>query len=233
MLKTNEILIKALLDKGDKRTAEKKRMEALAINLNIYRTFSAYYKFSKLYFIYSDIRDSLLDGVRTNIFLDSTLFVNPDIKMTETFYLLSETDNVYNSTIGFIPEDSARRVVERGDPTLTKVPIVLKNKYGHQLKRPFPFYFGSGIRLSKNEAKEYVSINGVSVPYSVNDKNAGDPTEWYKFEGMPLSLAIPKSFTFRWLALSVHELNYSLESYLKEAAVPEKEKTERVKAFLY
>lgn len=232
-LKTNQPLIDALLKKGDKRTAEKKRIEALAININICKAFRDKYTFSRLYFIYSNYQDSLLEGGRSNIFLDSNLTIDSKITMSETFYLISETDNVYNSSIGFIAEDSARFAIERGSPTLTKVPIVIKNKFGHQLKRPFPFCFGDGIRLSKNIPLVYVSINGKAIPFYVNGNDLGEPSGGYIYEGKPLMLTIPKSFTYTWLLLSVEDLNRSLENFYKAASMPDTKKIESVKPFLY
>ncbi|MBL7931391.1 MAG: hypothetical protein JNL60_05800, partial [Bacteroidia bacterium] len=137
-LKTNKLLIDALQKEGKDELAEQKRMEALGINKNISRAFRKNYTFSKIYFIYSSSSDTLLKGARSNIFLDSNLVVDPNLTMNESFYLICEGDYVYNSSIGFVPEDSARFQTERGNPTV-EAPIVVKNKYGHQLKRPFPF----------------------------------------------------------------------------------------------
>ncbi len=120
---------------------EKAALETIAKteynNRNIIRAYTAYYDFSKIYFIYAQNSDSLLKGVKKGIFIDSTLKMNPSITMSEDFYLIVEKDYLYNSTIGFVPEDSAKFVSEHGRKTI-EYDIMVKNKYGHQLKSPFP-----------------------------------------------------------------------------------------------
>src|SRR5690606_7913607 len=60
----------------------------------------------------------------------------------------------------FVPEDSAKFVTEHGNPTL-EMAVVLKNKYGHQLKKPFPY-----------RVQRYSSVvDWVSVAVSGNDIN--------------------------------------------------------------
>lgn len=232
-LKTDKILIDALLKDGNKRLAEQKRLEALARNINISRAYRSNYKFSKVYFIYSHSHDSLLKGIRSHVFLDTNLTPDPNIIMTENFYLIAETDNLYNSSIGFVPEDSARFEVERGNPSRTNVPIVLKNKYGHQLKRPFPFTEGAGWVLTNKDPKVYVTINGVPIPFYIKENGSGKVKEYHVYEDRPMMLTIPKAFTYRWLSVAVENLNNSLENFYRESPKPNASQIVLVKPFLY
>ncbi|MBL7895798.1 MAG: hypothetical protein JNK50_10950 [Bacteroidia bacterium] len=138
-LHNNKKLIESLRKMGKADLATQKEYEMMAINKNIVLAFQKYYTFSKVYFFYSHHSDTLLNGTRSGIFLDSNLVVDPSIEMKEKFYLLAEKDDVYNSSIGYVKEDTALLVKEIGNPS-KEAAIVIKNKYGHQLKDPFPFY---------------------------------------------------------------------------------------------
>jgi hypothetical protein len=232
-LKADNLLIEALLKRGDKRLAEQKRLEAAIRNINLYKAFSDNYKFSKVYFIYSNFSDSLLNGARSNIFLDSNLIIDNRIIMSEDFYLISESDNLYNSSIGFLPEDSARSAVERGNPTMASLPIVLKNKYGHQLKKPFPYTCGPGILISYKNANRLLTINGIPIPYNIEGTNLGKNKTEYLYEGKALVLSIEGGYTYKWLSIAIDNLNRALESFYRESPLPPADKLEFVKPFLY
>lgn len=234
-LKTNKYLIEALQKEGRDELAQQKKMEMLGINKNVSKAFRNEYKFSKIYFIYSYNSDTLLKGARTSIFLDSNLVVDPTITMTESYYLICEPDYIYNSSIGFVPEDSARFQTERGTPTLES-PIVIKNKYGHQLKKPFPFnsyYIGFSLATAKVEALEYVNVSGESVPFYINgsksDKNSID----YKYKGKYLHLSLPKTYSYTIMSNLVYELNANLDRFFEESRMPNIEKFPEIKPFLY
>jgi hypothetical protein len=77
--------------------------------------------------------------------------------MTEKFYLLAEKDFIYNSSIGFVKEDTAKYVKENGDRSI-EVAVVLKNKYGHQLKKPFPFYIKQAFLKSASKYENSVML---------------------------------------------------------------------------
>ncbi len=232
-LKTNNHLLEALKRDGNTVLAEQKRLENLAVNLNMSRAFRNNYNFSKIYFIYSNYGDSLLKGKRSGIFLDSALNIDPSITMTEPFYIISESDALYNSSIGFVPEDSANKVVEQGSPTLANVPIVLKNKYGHQLKRPFPFYAKNDlVPASNNGFKVYVLINGVPIPFYLGLKT-DKKDEPYMYMGNKLYLKFDKSYSYPRLSEAVSNLNDELEDLYKRARMPNVERYPEVKPFLY
>jgi hypothetical protein len=216
-LKTNHMLINELKKRGEIHDAEKARMEQAAINLNMMRAFLNNYRFSKVYFIYSNSSDSLLNGTRSGIFVDTTLKVNPAITMKENFYLLGESDFVYNSSIGFVREDSAKYVTERGNPSSMEMPIVLKNKFGHQLKNPFPYTTGRFV-FTKNTPSEEIVIGGKPVVYSVSNGTSwlrGDRPSGYMYEGSMLNLSIPRMMTYDVLSLFVWELNADLEGFYR------------------
>jgi len=147
-LHTNQKLIEGLKKRGESDLAAQKEHEQMAINKNIILAFTKYYTFSKVYFFFSQDSDSLLKGKRKGIFVDSNLVIDPAIEMKETFYLMAEKDEVYNSSIGFIPEDTAKYVKETGNISFYGASMVIKNKYGHQLKDPFPVYVSIKTNIS-------------------------------------------------------------------------------------
>jgi hypothetical protein len=57
------------------------------------------------------------------------------------------------------------------------VPIALKNKYGHQLKKPFPFYINRAVfrSSSKYDVTEIISYNS-DAPESVTFETSKDVT---------------------------------------------------------
>lgn len=137
-LKTNKLLIDQLKKQGNYELALQKQLEQFAINRNIMFAYRENFTFCNVYFIYSHFSDSLLNGCRQGVFLDTNLTIDPSIKMTEGFYIVAEKDFAYSSSIGFIEEKLARSVKEGGNP-IRMMAIVLKNKYGHQLKSPMPY----------------------------------------------------------------------------------------------
>lgn len=160
-LQNNQLKIEACKRTGNHQLAKKIIAETRFYNKTVIKAYLQNYNFSKVYFIYSQSSDSLLKGVRKGIFIDTTLQVNPEIVMTENYYLLAEKDYVYNSTIGFVKEDSARFARESGSRTI-EAPVVIKNKYGHQLKKPFPFYINRAVLRSSSlyDVTEMISYDG-------------------------------------------------------------------------
>jgi hypothetical protein len=168
-LPTNKVAIDRLRALGNQTAADEKENETIAINKLYYRTFARFYKFSKLYFMYSNCSDSLLKGVRAGIFLDSNLVVDNAITMSESYYLLAEKDLVYHSSIGFVNQEQAKSIKEAGTPS-KQCFVVLKNKFGHQLKHPFPYFklfksFNKGAAFDK---EFFVAINKNGKTINVN-----------------------------------------------------------------
>ncbi len=170
-LPTNKTAIDRLRSIGNQAAADEKENETIAINKLYYRTFTRFYKFSKLYFIYSNYSDSLTKGARTGIFLDSNLVIDNTITMSESYYLLAEKDVVYHSSIGFVNEEQAKTVKEAGTPSKLCF-VVLKNKFGHQLKHPFPYFklfrsFNKGASFDK-EFFVVISKNNKTIKVNLN-----------------------------------------------------------------
>ena len=168
-LHTNKTLIDALKKMGKADLAAQKEYEMMAINKNIVMAFTRYYNFSKVYFFFSNHSDTLLKGARSGIFLDTNLVVDPKIEMTESFYLLAEKDDAYNSSIGFVKEDTAKYIKETGNAS-KECAIVIKNKYSHQLKDPFPFFVISRSAVPGTPVTN-VMIGGVIVPVKLEKKH--------------------------------------------------------------
>ncbi len=159
-LQNNQRKVDALKKAGQMDLANEVIASTQFYNKLMMRVYNKELKFCKVYFIYAQLSDSLLKGARTGIFLDSTLNVNPAISMTQNFYIIAEKDYVYNSSIGFVSEDTARYVKETGNRTID-VAVVLKNKYGHQLKPPFPIFVKRAFLKSSSvyEAKETIQVS--------------------------------------------------------------------------
>lgn len=231
-LKANTILINALEKKGDTKLAAEKRLETAGVNVNIMRAFLKNYNFSKVYFIYSQLADTLLKGARENIFLDTNLLVDPKIVMTEKFYLLAENDRIYNSTIGFIPEDSARVVTEKGSPTTSEEFMVIKNKYGHQLKKPFPYSSKIKAGLDKTPEVSYIMLNGFSTPFNVVNLVRRKDAMSFNYNGERMEVFIQKSYLYERLMLTVQMLNENFYTYYQANPIPSR-MAPALKPFLY
>lgn len=167
-LHNNKNLVESLKKMGKADLAAQKELELMAVNKNIVMAFTRFYKFSKIYFFFADHSDTLLKGARSGIFLDTNLVIDPKIEMKETFYLLAERDVAYNSSIGFVKEDTARYVKETGNAS-KEAAIVVKNKYGHQLKDPFPFFVLNKSTITGTPVVN-VMIGGVIVPVTLEKK---------------------------------------------------------------
>jgi hypothetical protein len=217
-LNTNHLLINAFKQRGLPEEAERARLQQAAINLNIIRAYTNKYKFSKVYFMYGTSSDSLRKGTRSGIFIDSTLKVNPSISMNEKFYLLAESDYVFNSSIGFVPEDSATSVRERGNPSSDEFPIVVKNKYGHQLKNPFPYSI-SKIVFSKGVPVVEMPIEGQRIPFTVTTSmnSGGNGVTNYKINGKDMELTIPRIYTYDIMSEIVREFDAELNKFYRES----------------
>ena len=168
-LHTNKTLVDGLRKMGKADLATQKEYEMLAINKNIVMAFTKYYTFSKIYFFFSNYSDTLLKGARGGIFLDTNLVIDPKIEMKESFYLLAEKDDAYNSSIGFVSENEAKTTKETGSAS-KECAMVIKNKYGHQLKDPFPFFVISKSTITGTPIVN-VLIGGVIVPVNLDKKN--------------------------------------------------------------
>ncbi len=222
-LRTNKHLLEALQSKGENELARKKAAEQFVVNKNTMMAYLRYFNFCKVYFIYSSSSDSLLNGARKGIFLDTNLRIQPNLEMTETFYLLAERDMAFNSSIGFVKEDSARLVIERGNP-VKEMGVVLKNKYGHQLKAPMPYYeqvktynisYVPGIALPQPQTGTYLWFP-VSLGYSKERLK-----EMYPGSGDGFDLDVRKPFLPEKMRYLVSMFNDRLFRFYKIAQMPD------------
>jgi hypothetical protein len=242
-LKTNKALIDELKKQGKDKLALEKQKEQYAINMNTIHAYKDKFDFCKVYFIMSNSSDSLLNGVRSGIFLDTNMNVDPTITMNEKFYLLAERDYGYNSSIGFVKEDSARKVVETGNP-VKEMAVVLKNKYGHQLKGPFPYFV---------KEKNFLDAT-FDLPITVNTDASGNSTFVYtpdrtyladlkeKSKGVKMApkttgnarAKVKKQFTYEKIAEVVDQLNDNLNQFYRGNTKPDLTRLEDdVRPFLY
>lgn len=250
-LKTNKKLIDALTQQGNTKLAQQKLLEQYAINKNTMIAFIDNFKFCKLYFIYSNSSDSLLNGHRTNIFLDTNMTVNPTIEMKEKFYLLADKDNVYNSSIGFIKEDSAKYETEKGNIG-NEMAFVLKNKFGHQLKKPFPYFIKNYLSVKSISGSEFdfpinisQNTNGSTFVYFVVNKyflSEQQEIKDRKRKAVVLRetettkiVVVKKQFLYEQLAVSIQQLDENLRQYFQLSPLPSQGELNDplIKPFLY
>ena len=234
-LKTNARLIETLKAQGNVELANKKYFENFAMNKNLMLAFKKYYNFSKVYFILSHSSDSLLKGAVSGIFLDTNMRVDPTIVLQEKFYLLGEKDYVFNSSIGFVPIDSAQKQIEHGNPG-TEMFMVLKNKFGHQLKEPFPYAVNdpSLIDLSyhfigtTNEKNEIIWFPAETDREAQNIKRTYPQYQnWVMFD-------IKKKNFVSKLSVPIMQLNTNLRDYYQVSPPPDMSRIDdETKKFLY
>jgi hypothetical protein len=231
-LKTNHLAIEELRKAGNTKLADEKEIETFAINKNTMFAFLDNFRFCKVYFMPAQYSDSLLAGKRSGIFLDTNLNINPAITLKEKFYLLAERDYAYNSSIGFVPEDSARKVFEGGNP-VKQMAVVIKNKYGHQLKGPFPYFVKEKTFADAAYYTYPVSVRPTGGPlmitYQIDRSRVDDFEKGTEKKRMPiapgsLTVKIPKQFTYDKLSEAVQELNNDLETYHRKSPSPQNAK---------
>lgn len=233
ILKDNQLLINGLIKSNNQVLAQQKFLTQFVINKNILMSFKRAYNFSKVYFIYSSSIDSLSKGARKNIFLDTTLTVNSEIELKENDYFLCFRDYIYNSSIGFVKEDSAKFVSENGNAGGTEY-FVIKNRYGHQLKKPFPFYndgiknMYSGIKGKvfefQTSFESQLTLKGTN--YFVNSNYLNELKEIKEGKRKPFkfinnanaqSIKLSKDLLFEILLSSVESLNEDLKLFYMES----------------
>ncbi|PBQ32123.1 hypothetical protein CNR22_10180 [Sphingobacteriaceae bacterium] len=245
-LKTSKLLIDELLKQGNQSLALEKQLELFAVNRNTLFAYKENLNFCKVYFMYSNYSDSLLNGKRDGIFLDTNLVIDPSIKMKEEFYIIAESDFAYSSSIGFVPEDSARTIKETGNP-IKLMAVVLKNKYGHQLKSPMP-YATRDINFSPTNYFFPVSYtpaqNGLAtaIYFPVNrtflrdlKENPDNKTVLTKNDvNVVTKVKLKKEYTYEKISSSISQLNISLYETFKEYPKPDVNRiNSKIKPLLY
>jgi hypothetical protein len=243
-LKTNKMLIDELTKKGKTEEALQVRLEQFAINKNTMFAYRDNLKFCKVYFIYSNSSDSLLNGIKSGIFLDTNLVVDPTITMTEKFYLIAERDYGYNSSIGFVREDSAMSVSEQGN-AVKQMAIVVKNKYGHQLKSPFPYFVKEknfmDVPYDFPVRVDPVAGGGTQITFAIDRtflQDQKDPQKNPSARAKTLkgsqTVKVKKHFTYEKIAMAVDELNAGLNEFYRTYPKPDVTRIDqRIIPFLY
>jgi hypothetical protein len=193
-LQNNKRKIDAYTKVGDLKNAIRVQAETQYHNRLIVRSFLNKFDFCKVYFIYAQNSDTLLNGARTSIFLDSTLKVNHSITMNESFYLIIEEDLVYASSIGFVKEDTAKYQVEKGS-SHGYPKLVFKNKYGHQLKPPFPVH---------ERGNMYLFVKRIQVRENIKTADGKDET---------ITFLPERKNTYKVISEGVMGINASLHMY--------------------
>jgi hypothetical protein len=138
-LKTNAATISKLKAAGNIDLATQVEREMTLTNKIIVASYLQELTFCPVYFFYSNSSDSVKHKKLDGIFVDSNLQVNPNIICTANFYLIAEAGQVYNSSLGIVPESEADKSVERGNASAS-AEIILKNRYFIQLHKPFPYF---------------------------------------------------------------------------------------------
>lgn len=239
-LRTNQLAINGLLKAGKKDEALYLAAQTYAINKNTMMAYIENFKFCPVYFIYSSSSDTLLQGARRGFFLDTALSVNAAIEMKERFYLIAERDYSYNSSIGFVSEAEAKLITENGT-AVKQMAIILKNKYGHQLKNPMPHEVRENSNLAEyvEPCESSVLPSGeFKITYYVNRRSADGlekekPVSSRKHKAAG-EITITKNFTYFKLAQAVSQLDYELKSFYQRTPAIEPDKmSEDVKPFLY
>ncbi|MCX8080841.1 MAG: hypothetical protein N3F09_06350 [Bacteroidia bacterium] len=161
--------IKKLIISGNAKEAALRYEKFRRKYLLQYRLFKKYFTFCKVYFMYAKDYRRILKGERNGFFLDSSLCINDTLTLRENFFMIAEEDDVYASTIGFVKESCAMQVHETGHPAI-HANWVLKNKYGHQVKEPFPMYVSSRFAKNLNYAEMHqnyiIKLCDTTVSYS-------------------------------------------------------------------
>lgn len=242
-LKTNHNVIEGLKAQGKKELAADKEKEQYVINANTVQAFRDKFKFCKVYFMYSNYSDTLMKGARKGMFLDSNMKVDPTIAMNEKYYLLAEEDYRYNSSIGFVPEDSAKKTVEAGNNTQEEG-IIIKNKYGHQLKGPFPYSIEEANYMN---ASYDVPVSATTLPdgtssftYKVNktllaEMESKDKKKSASVKVSPgTTVKIKKQYMYEKIAVLVDKLDNDLFHYFNNTQKLDESKIDAsIKPFLY
>ncbi len=158
-LKTNATLIARLKAAGNMDMATKVEREVAISNKIVIASYLKEFTFCPVYFFYSNRSDSVKHKKLDGILVDSNLVENPAVVCNADFYLVAESGELYNSSLGIVPESEAPKSVERGSPS-RDVPILIKNRYFIQLHKPFPYFqIKKTSDPPKGQSKQGGSIN--------------------------------------------------------------------------
>lgn len=115
---------------------------------------SAVYNFSKVYVADAKSRTLILDGVRTNIFLNADLEVDSSIVLEEEFFLFARNGQVFETQP--IDQTNKKKKQVTSTPVIQDALVIYDHK-NVQIMDPFPFFireFSSGIKASGGKVKK-------------------------------------------------------------------------------
>lgn len=169
-LKTNANTINRLKNAGNIDLATQVERETYLNNKAIVRAYNKEFNFCPVYFFYSNYSDSVKHKKLDNIFVDSTLSVNPSIVCNASFYLIAEQGSIYESSLGIVSESQAPYAIEKGIAS-KEMAIVVKNRYFIQLHKPFPYYqagysikkYGEFVKKFNKELQSFYTKNSSYV----------------------------------------------------------------------
>lgn len=154
-LKTNSGTVSKLKAAGNMDLATQVERETYLTNKAIVRGFVNEFKFCPVYFFNSDYSDSVKHKKLDGILLDTNLHIDSTIQCKASFYLVAEQGTVYESSLGFVPENQAHKASEKGAAS-KEAAIVVKNRYFIQVHKPFPVYEkGYNIKQYRNFVKKF------------------------------------------------------------------------------
>lgn len=157
-LKTNSNTISRLKAAGNIDLATQVERETYLTNKIIIGSYLQEFNFCPVYFFYSNYSDSVKNKKLNGILVDTNLQVNPSIVCKADFFLIAESDKVYNSSLGIVPIEDAPKAIQSGTPS-REAPIVVKNRYFIQLHNPFPYF-----QIKNNESNPITtSPSGISI----------------------------------------------------------------------
>jgi len=153
-LPSKQKLIQILTNNQQNKQVEQIQKQRDYENTIIIKAFLTNYNFSPVYFTYDYLSLDIIKGKLKDVFLNENLQIDSTIYLKQTYYLFADIQSpIIESTLPIVPDSIAPKVSETGSSIKTAA-ILIKNQYGHQLKRPFPYYV-SGTNIMKYE--KYVS----------------------------------------------------------------------------
>lgn len=184
-LKTNTNTVTKLKNAGNIDLATQLEQETILTNKIVMAAYLREFTFCPVYFFYSNYSDSVKQKKLTGILLDTNLVENPAVICNASFYLIAETGEVYNSSLGIVPESEAAKSVERGN-AVRDAAIVIKNRYFIQLHKPFPYFqiksnSPSAIQLSSNGV--YFNLSDLYSRITRLTNNSNESRKWKSFSG--------------------------------------------------
>ena len=179
-LKTNQKSVDAYRNSGRAAIADRIEAERKKLNQNLYKSFTDFFKFCRVYFIYANETKEFQNGNR-KIFLNEKLEHDTSIIFKDSFFLFCEYGSAIpysNYQFDYNPGAVKTDIIEKPRSAVDTLPIqtstdaatnsslVLYDKNLQQLARPFPYAegvyldnFGASVRsLDREIEKAYYRL---------------------------------------------------------------------------